>query len=201
MDWLNLLEVQGTLKRVFSHITVQKHRFFGTQLSLGSNSHIHTWPLEKPQPWLDRPLLAKKCLWFLACCFLDLFVGRDKLGDWGWHTYSTVFKTDNQQKLIFCNNLSGKIILKRMGVCICVTGSLCYTPQTNRALLIAMPQYKIKIKRWITDLTAHNRKTKNLVKTDRSSEHTVFRRKQAFSQAWYSIRGIAGLPLVGKNLN
>ena len=23
------------------------------------NSHIHTWPLEKPQPWLDRPLLAK----------------------------------------------------------------------------------------------------------------------------------------------
>ena len=33
---------------VFSNTTVQKHQFFGTQLSLASNSHIHTWPLEKP---------------------------------------------------------------------------------------------------------------------------------------------------------
>ena len=30
------------------HTTVQKHQFFGTQLSSQSNSHIHTWPLEKP---------------------------------------------------------------------------------------------------------------------------------------------------------
>ena len=34
--------------RVFSNTIVQKHQFFGTQLSLESNSHIHTWPLEKP---------------------------------------------------------------------------------------------------------------------------------------------------------
>ena len=34
MDWLDLLAVQGTLKRVFSNTTVQKHQFFGTQLSL-----------------------------------------------------------------------------------------------------------------------------------------------------------------------
>ena len=33
---------------VFSNITVQKHQFFGTQLSSQSNSHIRTWPLEKP---------------------------------------------------------------------------------------------------------------------------------------------------------
>ena len=39
--------------------TVQKYQFFSTQLSSQSNSHIHTWPLEKPQPWLDGPLLAK----------------------------------------------------------------------------------------------------------------------------------------------
>ena len=58
MDWLDFLAVQGTL-RVFSNTTVQKHQFFGAQLSSQSNSHIHTWPLEKPQPWLDRPLLAK----------------------------------------------------------------------------------------------------------------------------------------------
>ena len=47
MDWLDLLAVQGTLKSL-SNTTVQKHQFFGTQLSSQSNSHIHTWPLEKP---------------------------------------------------------------------------------------------------------------------------------------------------------
>jgi len=47
MDWLDLLAVQG-LSRVFFNTTVQKHQFFGTQFSSQSNSHIHTWPLEKP---------------------------------------------------------------------------------------------------------------------------------------------------------
>ena len=36
------------LWRVFSNTTVQKHQFFGVQLSLWSNSHTHTWLLEKP---------------------------------------------------------------------------------------------------------------------------------------------------------
>ena len=39
MDWLDLLAVQGTL---FSNTTVQKDQFFRAQLSLWSNSHIHT---------------------------------------------------------------------------------------------------------------------------------------------------------------
>ena len=51
MDWLDLLVVQGTT--VFSNTTVQKHQFFSTQLSSQSNSHIHTWLLKKPEPWLD----------------------------------------------------------------------------------------------------------------------------------------------------
>ena len=34
--------------QVFSNTTVQKHQFFGAQLSSQSNSHIHTWLLEKP---------------------------------------------------------------------------------------------------------------------------------------------------------
>ena len=43
IDWFDLLAVQGTLARVFSNTTVQKHhQFFGTQPSLWSNSHIHT---------------------------------------------------------------------------------------------------------------------------------------------------------------
>ena len=55
------------LSRVFSNTTVQKHKFFGTQLSLQSNSHIHTWLLEKPWLWLYGPLSAKQCLCFLIC--------------------------------------------------------------------------------------------------------------------------------------
>ena len=47
MDWLDLLQSKG-LSRVFSNTTVQKHQFFSAQLSSQSNSHIHTWPLEKP---------------------------------------------------------------------------------------------------------------------------------------------------------
>ena len=41
MDWLDLPAVQGTLK-IFSNTTVQKYQFFSAQLSLQSNSHIHT---------------------------------------------------------------------------------------------------------------------------------------------------------------
>ena len=41
MDWLDLLAVQGTLKRLLQH-TVQKHQFFGAQPSSQFNSHIHT---------------------------------------------------------------------------------------------------------------------------------------------------------------
>ena len=44
--WISLLS-KG-LSRIFSNTTVQKHWFFGVQLSLQSNSHIHTWPKEKP---------------------------------------------------------------------------------------------------------------------------------------------------------
>ena len=55
------------LSRVFSNTTVQKHQYFNIQPSLGSNSQIHTWLLEKPQVWLHGPLLAKQCLCFLIC--------------------------------------------------------------------------------------------------------------------------------------
>ena len=47
--WTGLISLQSKrLSRVFSNATVQKHQFFGTQLSLWCNSHIHTWLLEKP---------------------------------------------------------------------------------------------------------------------------------------------------------
>ena len=53
-DWFplgltSLISLQSKgLSRVFCNTTFQKHQFFGTQLSLWSSSHIHTWLLEKP---------------------------------------------------------------------------------------------------------------------------------------------------------
>ena len=59
-EWTGWISLQSKgLSRVFSNTTLQKHQFFSAQLSSQSNSHIHTWPLEKPYPWLDGPLLAK----------------------------------------------------------------------------------------------------------------------------------------------
>ena len=46
MDWLDFLAVQGTLKSLLQQHS-SKHQFFSAQPSSQSNSHIHTWPLEK----------------------------------------------------------------------------------------------------------------------------------------------------------
>ena len=49
LGWTGWISLQSKgLSRVFSNTTVQKHQFSGTQLSSQSNSHIHTWPQEKP---------------------------------------------------------------------------------------------------------------------------------------------------------
>ena len=49
LGWTGWISLQSKgLSRIFSNTTVQKHQFFGVQLSSQSNSHIHTWPLEKP---------------------------------------------------------------------------------------------------------------------------------------------------------
>ena len=49
LGWTGWISLQSKgLSRIFSNTTVQKHQFFSAQLSSQSNSHIHTWPLEKP---------------------------------------------------------------------------------------------------------------------------------------------------------
>ena len=48
-EWTGWISLRSKgLSRVFSNTTVQKHQFFGAQPSSQSNSHIHTWPQEKP---------------------------------------------------------------------------------------------------------------------------------------------------------
>ena len=47
--WTGWIPLQSKgLSRVFSNTTVQKCQFLGTQLPLSSNSHVHTWLLQKP---------------------------------------------------------------------------------------------------------------------------------------------------------
>ena len=49
LGWTGWISLQSKgLSRVFSNTTVQKHQFFGVQLSSQSNSHVHIWLLEKP---------------------------------------------------------------------------------------------------------------------------------------------------------
>ena len=51
LGWTSWISLQSKdLSRVVSNTTVQKHHFFCAQLSLYSNSHIHTWPLENTKP-------------------------------------------------------------------------------------------------------------------------------------------------------
>ena len=62
------------LSRVFFSTTVEKRQFFSTLPSLLSNSHNHTWPLERSYPWLYGPMSAKWCL-----CFMTLCLNKEKL--------------------------------------------------------------------------------------------------------------------------
>ena len=49
LGWTGWISLQSKgLSRVFSNTTVQTYQFFSAQPSSQSNSHIHTWPLEKP---------------------------------------------------------------------------------------------------------------------------------------------------------
>ena len=49
LEWTGWISLESKgLSRVFYNTTVQKHQFFAAQLSSQSNSHIHTWLLEKP---------------------------------------------------------------------------------------------------------------------------------------------------------
>ena len=60
LGWTGWISLHSKgLSRAFSYTTIQKHQSFVTQLYLYSNSHIHTWLLDKPQFWLDRHLSAK----------------------------------------------------------------------------------------------------------------------------------------------
>ena len=51
LEWIDLISLQAkrpSRSPLLSNTTDQKHQFFGVQPSLSSNSHLHTWLVEKP---------------------------------------------------------------------------------------------------------------------------------------------------------
>ena len=66
---------------VFSCTTVQKHRFFGAQLSLESSSHVHTWLLEKPYLWLSEYI--EDWIWVVPGRGVSM-INPEKLERWSW---------------------------------------------------------------------------------------------------------------------
>ena len=68
MDWLDLLAVQGTARRVFSNTTVQKHQFFGAQLSSVQLSHPYMTTGKIIA--LTRRTLVSKVMSLFSICYL-----------------------------------------------------------------------------------------------------------------------------------
>ena len=81
-DWFPLVCTGWTfwLSRVFSNTTVQKHQFFGSQRSSQSNSHIHTWLLEKPIALTRQTFVGKvtSLLFNMLSSLVIAFLPRSK---------------------------------------------------------------------------------------------------------------------------
>ena len=123
-DWFPLgwtgwicLQYKG-LSRVFSNTIVQKHQFFGAQLSSQFNSHIHTWPLEKPVA-LTRWIFVVKVisLLFNMLSRLDItFLPRSKNLLISWlHSTSAVILEPPNIKSVTVSIVSPSICHDMMG--------------------------------------------------------------------------------------
>ena len=106
--WLSLLSKE--LSRILSTI-IWKHQFFNAQSSLWSNSHIHTWPLEKPKLWLNGPCWQSDVLLFnMLSRFIITFLPRSKHCLISWlESLSTVILEPNKMKSITAFTLEGNL--------------------------------------------------------------------------------------------
>ena len=84
LGWAGWISLQSkALARVFSNTTVQKHQFFGAQLSSQSNSHIYTWPLESALSFIEFLFSFFYCIYFCSVIsFLLLTLSFLFLASW-----------------------------------------------------------------------------------------------------------------------
>ena len=104
LGWTGWISLQSKgLSRVFSNTIVQKHQFFGVQLSLWSTSHIYTSLQEKPYLWLDRPFLAMSLLFNMLSRFVVAFLPRNKclLISWLQAQSAVILEPKKQSLLLF----------------------------------------------------------------------------------------------------
>ena len=105
LGWTGWISLQSKgLSRVFSNTTVQKHQFFSAQLSLHSNSHIHTWPLATIA--LTRQTFVGKVMSLLFNMLSRLvitFLPRSKGLSVSWlQSPSAVIFGDQKDKVCYC---------------------------------------------------------------------------------------------------
>ena len=103
--------------RVFSNTTVWKHQFFSSQSSLGSNSHIHTWLLEKTTALTIWIFVGKvvPLLFNMLCRFVIAFLPRSKCLFISWlQSLSTVILDPKKVKSVtastFCLPICHEVI-------------------------------------------------------------------------------------------
>ena len=99
LGWTGWISLQSKgISRVFSNTTVQKHQFFGAQLSSQSNSNIHTWPLKKTialtrQTFVGNVMSQLFIYLFLNFLYLFMWLHQVSVGAHGifqlWHVGSS----------------------------------------------------------------------------------------------------------------
>ena len=107
------------LSRVFSSTTVQKHQFFGAQPSLWSNSHIHTWLLEKTIALIIWTFVGKvmSLLFNMLLRFVIAFLPRNErlLISWLW-SLPMVILEPKERKSVTVSIVSPSICHELMGL-------------------------------------------------------------------------------------
>ena len=129
------------LLRVFSTTTIQKHQFFSAQPSLWSNSHIHTWLLEKLWFLPYEPLSAKWCLCFFIILFrfVIAFLPRSQHLLFSWlKSLSTVILEPKKTKSATVSTLSPSICHEMMGPDAMILVFECWVLPASRGSLVSL---------------------------------------------------------------
>ena len=111
LGWTGWISLQSKgLSRVFSNTTVQTHQIFDTQLSLWSNSYIHTWLLETPLALTRWTFLDKgmSLLFNIVSRLVIVFLPRSKCLLISWlQSPSSVILEPLQNKICYCFHYMG----------------------------------------------------------------------------------------------
>ena len=118
IDWFDLLAVQGILKSLLQHHSMNKHQFFGTQHSLWSNSHICRWLLEKTTALTIQTFINKvmSMPFNRLFRFVIAFLPRSKHLSISWlHSPSAVILEPKKMKSVTVSTFPSSICYEVMG--------------------------------------------------------------------------------------